>query len=39
VFIDGEKKVTLRGDTLNQDFLDLIEEYVRERYPSRTSQN
>ncbi len=35
VFIDGEKKVTLRGDTLSQDFLQLIEQYVQEHYPTR----
>ncbi len=32
VFIDGEKHSTLRGDTLTQDFLELIEDYVKTRY-------
>ena len=35
VFIDGEKRATLRGETLTQDFLDMIEAYVAESYPSR----
>ena len=35
VFVDGEKAVTLRGDGLTQEFLDLIEDYVRSRYPAR----
>jgi (E)-4-hydroxy-3-methylbut-2-enyl-diphosphate synthase len=35
VFIDGEKAITLRGDTLSHDFLELIEKYVQDRYPSR----
>jgi (E)-4-hydroxy-3-methylbut-2-enyl-diphosphate synthase len=35
VFIDGEKSITLRGETLNRDFLDVIEQYVETRYPSR----
>ena len=37
VFIDGEKAITLRGDTLSHDFLELIEKYVQDRYPSRMS--
>ena len=32
VFIDGEKAATLRGDTLTTDFLDLIDNYVKEKY-------
>jgi (E)-4-hydroxy-3-methylbut-2-enyl-diphosphate synthase len=35
VFMDGKKRVTLRGENLTTEFLDLIEEYVRERYPDR----
>ena len=35
VFIDGEKKATLRGDSLTADFLDMIEGYVARRYPAR----
>jgi len=34
VFIDGEKAATLRGDDLTADFLALIDNYVKEKYPS-----
>jgi len=37
VFINGEKAVTLRGENVNQEFLELIEDYVKEHYPSRSS--
>jgi len=32
VFIDGVKAATLRGDTLSDDFLTLIDTYVSEKY-------
>jgi (E)-4-hydroxy-3-methylbut-2-enyl-diphosphate synthase len=35
VFVDGKKHVTLRGETLTDDFLQLIEEYVQGHYPQR----
>ncbi|MEE8338946.1 MAG: flavodoxin-dependent (E)-4-hydroxy-3-methylbut-2-enyl-diphosphate synthase [Xanthomonadales bacterium] len=35
VFVDGKKYVTLRGETLTGDFLQLIEEYVQGHYPQR----
>ena len=35
VFIDGKKQATLRGEGLTAEFLDMIESYVRGRYPSR----
>jgi (E)-4-hydroxy-3-methylbut-2-enyl-diphosphate synthase len=35
VFIDGKKQATLRGEGLTAEFLDMIESYVRSRYPSR----
>jgi (E)-4-hydroxy-3-methylbut-2-enyl-diphosphate synthase len=35
VFVDGEKRATLRGENLTEDFLDMIEDYVREHYPQR----
>ena len=35
VFVDGKKQVTLRGETLSDDFLQLIEDYVQEKYPRR----
>lgn len=33
VFIDGQKQVTLRGENLSQDFLQVIEQYVQQHYP------
>lgn len=35
VFVDGKKHVTLRGETLTDDFLQLIEKYVQDHYPQR----
>lgn len=32
VFIDGEKKHTLRGDNIAQDYLSIIEQYVETTY-------
>ncbi|ASR44629.1 4-hydroxy-3-methylbut-2-en-1-yl diphosphate synthase [Xanthomonas citri pv. mangiferaeindicae] len=32
VFIDGEKAVTLRGETIAQDFVALVDEYVHRTY-------
>ncbi len=32
VFVDGEKTVTLRGDTIARDFVGIIDSYVERRY-------
>ncbi|HHW4678872.1 MAG TPA: flavodoxin-dependent (E)-4-hydroxy-3-methylbut-2-enyl-diphosphate synthase [Xylella sp.] len=32
VFIDGEKRVTLRGENMAQDFIALVDDYVERRY-------
>jgi (E)-4-hydroxy-3-methylbut-2-enyl-diphosphate synthase len=32
VYVDGEKTVTLKGDTIAQDFQRIVEEYVRATY-------
>jgi (E)-4-hydroxy-3-methylbut-2-enyl-diphosphate synthase len=32
VYVDGQLKVTLKGDTIVADFLKLLEEYVERRY-------
>ncbi len=32
VFVDGEKTVTLKGDTIADDFQKIVEEYVRSHY-------
>ncbi|MDT8320212.1 MAG: flavodoxin-dependent (E)-4-hydroxy-3-methylbut-2-enyl-diphosphate synthase [Xanthomonadales bacterium] len=37
VFVDGEKAMTLRGEDLAGEFLELIEGYVRRRYPRKRS--
>ncbi len=34
VYIDGERHVTLKGDTIAEDFQRLVEAYVRRRYAS-----
>ena len=34
VFVDGEKRTTLRGDDIVPRFLEILEEYVEQRYPS-----
>jgi (E)-4-hydroxy-3-methylbut-2-enyl-diphosphate synthase len=34
VFVDGEKRTTLRGDDIVPRFLEILEEYVAQRYPS-----
>ena len=37
VFIDGEKAITLRGDTIAQDFQKIVEDYVARRYAAEAS--
>lgn len=37
VFIDGKKAVTLRGENLTGEFLELIEKYVEQNYPVITT--
>lgn len=37
VFINGEKAVTLRGESLGLEFLDLIERYVEDHYQTRAA--
>jgi len=32
VFVDGEKTVTLKGDTIARDFQKIVDDYVRSRY-------
>ena len=34
VYVDGEKTVTLKGDTIAEDFQKLVEDYVATRYGS-----
>jgi (E)-4-hydroxy-3-methylbut-2-enyl-diphosphate synthase len=35
VFIDGEKRMTLRGDNIAQEFKRILEDYVQENYGVR----
>jgi (E)-4-hydroxy-3-methylbut-2-enyl-diphosphate synthase len=35
VFVDGKKHATLRGEGLTDEFLTMIEEYVKSTYPRR----
>ena len=37
VFIDGQKRMTLRGPQLATEFQIIVEDYVRNRYPRRDS--
>ncbi|MCE1162867.1 MAG: 4-hydroxy-3-methylbut-2-en-1-yl diphosphate synthase, partial [Thiomonas sp.] len=32
VFIDGEKRMTLRGDHIAAEFQAIVEQYVQQRY-------
>lgn len=37
VFIDGEKRLTLRGDTIAQEFQKIVESYVEKRFGVHTA--
>lgn len=41
VFIDGEKRMTLRGDAIASDFQSVVENYIQQRYgrAAITNQN
>jgi (E)-4-hydroxy-3-methylbut-2-enyl-diphosphate synthase len=34
VFIDGEKVLTLRGDSIAQEFHKIVDQYVKKRFGS-----
>lgn len=38
VFIDGEKRMTLRGDAIASEFQAVVENYIRERFAPATSK-
>ena len=38
VFVDGERTVTLKGDTIAQEFQAIVEQYVERRYGQRAPQ-
>ncbi|WP_090331917.1 flavodoxin-dependent (E)-4-hydroxy-3-methylbut-2-enyl-diphosphate synthase [Nitrosomonas sp. Nm51] len=35
VYVDGEKTVTLKGDNIAGEFRQIVENYVREKYPKK----
>jgi len=35
VFMDGEKRMTLRGDTIAQDFQRVVEDYIEKRFGAK----
>jgi (E)-4-hydroxy-3-methylbut-2-enyl-diphosphate synthase len=39
VYIDGEKAVTLRGDSISAEFTKLVDDYVAKKYPARTASS
>lgn len=39
VYVDGEKTVTLKGDTIAAEFQALVTEYVHSRYPETADAN
>ncbi len=39
VFIDGEKRLTLRGDSIAWEFQAIVENYVKQRYGAATASN
>jgi (E)-4-hydroxy-3-methylbut-2-enyl-diphosphate synthase len=37
VFVDGEKKITLRGERIAEEFQDIVLDYVKTRYGKETA--
>jgi (E)-4-hydroxy-3-methylbut-2-enyl-diphosphate synthase len=37
VFVDGEKTVTLKGEHIAESFQDIVEQYVRDKYPTTSA--
>ena len=38
IFIDGEKRLTLRGDNIAQEFQSIVENYIEKRFGARTQE-
>ncbi|HEY3859205.1 MAG TPA: flavodoxin-dependent (E)-4-hydroxy-3-methylbut-2-enyl-diphosphate synthase, partial [Gammaproteobacteria bacterium] len=36
VYVDGEKSVTLKGDTISADFQKMVDDYVKSHYQARS---
>lgn len=39
VYIDGEKRMTLRGDSIGSDFQAIVENYIRQRFRATTVES
>lgn len=39
VYIDGEKRMTLRGDSIAAEFQSVVENYIQDRFGSKTASN
>ncbi len=37
VYVDGEKKVTLRGERIAEEFQEIVLDYIKSRYGKRTA--
>jgi (E)-4-hydroxy-3-methylbut-2-enyl-diphosphate synthase len=37
VFVDGEKRVTLKGENIAREFMAIIDDYVARKYPRRST--
>lgn len=35
VYVDGQKTVTLKGDNIAEEFRQIVDQYVQEKYPKR----
>lgn len=38
VYVDGERRLTLRGDAISQQFQTIVEDYVQANYATRTDE-
>jgi (E)-4-hydroxy-3-methylbut-2-enyl-diphosphate synthase len=38
VFIDGEKRLTLRGDAIAQEFQVIVEKYIQNRFGATVTE-
>jgi len=38
VYVDGEHRVTLRGDHIAEEFKRILDEYVESHYPARVAE-
>ena len=36
VYVDGTHSVTLQGERIVEEFIDILNDYVAQKYPSRT---